>query len=117
MRKANFFITFFLVATSVAIGKIVDAQGLYWSGSFLFITIIFMLIGNRLIIRIQSGEWKAPNEWLYFPLYLLILVGLWLWVRVWDVAFIVIGGFAFYFWLDHLRDRLEMSDRDSHAPH
>jgi len=87
MRTSNFFVTAFLVAISAAIGKIVDAQGEPWSGSFLFIALLFMLVGNRLIIRFQSGEWKLNNEWLYFPLYVLLLVGLWLWVRAWDAAY------------------------------
>jgi hypothetical protein len=100
-------------AASFTLGKVAEAQGPDWDGSFLFITSVIFALGFRVAIRVQSGAWVTDNEWLYFPLYLLFLVGLWLWVRAWDAAFVVVGGFALYLWIDYLRGQLTVRDRDT----
>lgn len=99
-----------LLAVSVAIGKVVETQGDFWAGSFLFLTLAIFLLIFRVAIRLKSGEWVTASEWLYFPLYVLLLTGLWLWVRAWDAAFVVAGGFAIFLWLDYLRVQLKPKD-------
>src|SRR5687767_4965472 len=99
-----------LLAVSLAIGKSVESQGAFWEGSSLFVTLVLFLLGFRIAVRWNSGKWLNENEWLYFPFYVLLLAALWLWVRVWDTGFVVVGGFAIYLWLDYLRERLKAND-------
>lgn len=109
MRISNFITTALLVAVSVAIGKILEAQGGFWSGSFLFFATAFMLIGSRILIRFKFGQWRLDNDWIYFPVVLFLLFSLWLWLRIWDAAFVLAGGFALYLWLDNINERLKSS--------
>lgn len=104
-----------LLAVSVAVGKVVEGQGAFWAGSFLFTTLALFLLGFRIAIRAKSGEWMTDSEWLYFPLYILLLVALWLWVRAWDAAFVIVGGLTIYLWLDYLRGQLELRDQNAHT--
>lgn len=99
-----------LFGISVAIGKVAETQGEFWEGSFLFLTLLLFLLGFRIVVRLKFGEWATENEWMYFPLYILLLAALWLWVRVWDAAFVFAGGFAIFIWLDYLRERLKAND-------
>lgn len=105
----NFIMTALLVAVSVTIGKVMEAQSSFLSGSFLFFTIASLLIGNLIIIRLKFGQWRVDNDWIYFPVVLFMFFSLWLWVRVWDAAFVLVGGFALYLWLDHINERLRSS--------
>ena len=108
----RFFIALLLVF-SIAIGRLVEAQGFFWEDSFMFMALLLFVIGFRVSIRVSSGCWIGDSEWIYFPLYLLVLLGLYRWVQNWEVAFVIAAGFATFFWLDYLRVRIGQLDQDT----
>jgi hypothetical protein len=100
----------FAVAIAYAVGYTVDSSSNLWKNSFLFVSLITFFVVYRLIIFYKSKTWKIKDEWVFFPLYLVIIPSLWLWIGRFDAAFILLYFFLHCTWIVYVQSLLSLED-------
>lgn len=96
------------VAYAAAIS--IERLGGIWEDSFLFISISIFLVLFRLLIRIRGRSWITSSEWIFVPIYLLLIPSLWWWVKEGIHAFAILFGVCLCSWLLYIQGL--MSDED-----
>lgn len=90
----------------------IDGLGGFWEDSFLFIGTAIFLILFRLLIRIKNSSWTLSFEWMFVPIYLLLIPSLWWWVKSGSHAFVILFGICISSWLLYIHSLISERNTD-----
>src|SRR3546814_7186970 len=96
-----------IVLPAALAGLFFESLGGIWLNSKFFITLLFGYISTRIIHRIISRKWRFQHEWFGFAIIFPLILGVYIWVRDFEAAFVVLGCLLFALWLLYVRERSE----------
>jgi hypothetical protein len=94
---------FVALVPAYIIGKLVDEIGGFWNNSFIFIALITFFTLFRLYMQFYYKSWRVKDEWIFVPLYLLLIPSLWWWVKSASIIFILTYAILLSSWLIYVR--------------
>ena len=97
-------ITFMIILPAALAGLFLESLGGLWLNSKFFITLLVGYISMRIIHRIVSRKWKFRHEWFGFSIIFPLILGGYIWVREFEVAFITLTSLLFALWLLYVRE-------------
>lgn len=103
MNAVNKIVLYTLPA--VFAGQFVERLDGIYVGSSVFITVAVLLLTVRLTWRLQTGDWRLANEWIFSPFVVMGFFALAYWVTLW-FPLLVIGIIASAFWVYLARNKM-----------
>lgn len=97
-------ITFLVVLPAALAGLFFESLGGIWLNSKFFITLLVGYISVRIIHRVISKRWKFRHEWFGFAIIFPLILGIYIWVREFEAAFVVLTSSLFALWLLYVRE-------------
>ena len=100
------FWSFISLIPAYIIAKSIDGIGGFWDNSFLFISLVIFFAFIKIRIRLSEKSWISEGEWIFIPIYLLIIPALWWWLKLSPIIFIFTFSVLFSSWLIYIQNML-----------
>lgn len=108
-------IIFIAIFPAALAGLFLESLGGFWLNSKFFITVLIGFISARFLYRVLYGKWRLRHEWLAYSIVFPLLLGAYLWVKEYELIFVLLASFLFAFWILYIREiilDLESTDCD-----
>jgi hypothetical protein len=92
------------IAPSILLAKAIEGAGGLWKDSEYFFLVFFSAILFRIFHRIIHGDWKFRHEWFAFIFVFPLILGAYIWIRIYETLFLLVGGALFVLWATYVRE-------------